>query len=497
MAQCGDPWHGAVTHGTARRGAAWRGAAPLPTRAPRPPVPPPQARPGAAVQVLPPRGPADEHQLAGLGAGQRQRHAAQHRARRQQDVAQAPLPEARLPARPEHHPDHRHRLLLREWGRPGRAGARGRPSRLSPRCRPPPQSHLFVLQLVHRPSVRSVLQGLIKKRLLPAEHCITKSECRGRGGVGGAPPSPHRLPPPTPPPSTGLSQAQLQQRDHPGHAGTQRRGRRGADGHQGVPKVPHHLPAHPAPRQGPRLPAHTGGCCGDPRVPPHPMCPLSPELSPVCPRSASTWSPTCSSTASGARGAALSASECGPWGPSSLVSPWGRASVSPKSRSSVSPCSRPSVSPRGLDRGVPMRLCPVLLGDHRVPMEPSLGVPWCPHQAIPRCILASPRGCAMVVLGVLGAPMQPCLSVPMGPSLGVPTHPRLSVPMALSLAVPHCPHGAVPWGGPSPGLHPHPPCAARSKTALLEGLEVDQYMLGILIYIQKYVAPRAPPATPL
>lgn len=29
---------------------------------------------------------------------------------------------------------------------------------------------------------------------------------------------------------------------------------------------------------------------------------------------------------------------------------------------------------------------------------------------------------------------------------------------------------------------PHPAC---SKTALLEGLEVDQYMLGILIYIQK------------
>uniref|UniRef100_A0AAR2JJA8 SP-RING-type domain-containing protein n=1 Tax=Pygocentrus nattereri TaxID=42514 RepID=A0AAR2JJA8_PYGNA len=35
-------------------------------------------------------------------------------------------------------------------------------------------SHLFVLQLVHRPSVRSVLQGLMKKRLLPAEHCVTK-----------------------------------------------------------------------------------------------------------------------------------------------------------------------------------------------------------------------------------------------------------------------------------------------------------------------------------
>ncbi|XP_071952219.1 zinc finger MIZ domain-containing protein 1-like isoform X2 [Antedon mediterranea] len=35
-------------------------------------------------------------------------------------------------------------------------------------------SHLFVLQLVHRPTVRSVLQGLLRKRLLPAEHCITK-----------------------------------------------------------------------------------------------------------------------------------------------------------------------------------------------------------------------------------------------------------------------------------------------------------------------------------
>ena len=33
-----------------------------------------------------------------------------------------------------------------------------------------------MLQLVHRPSIRSVLQGLLRKRLLPAEHCITKSE---------------------------------------------------------------------------------------------------------------------------------------------------------------------------------------------------------------------------------------------------------------------------------------------------------------------------------
>lgn len=36
------------------------------------------------------------------------------------------------------------------------------------------QSHLFVLQLVHRPSVRSVLQGLLRKRLLTADHCIAK-----------------------------------------------------------------------------------------------------------------------------------------------------------------------------------------------------------------------------------------------------------------------------------------------------------------------------------
>lgn len=64
----------------------------------------------------------------------------------------------------------------------------------------------------------------------------------------------------------------------------------------------------------------------------------------------------------------------------------------------------------------------------------------------------------------------------------------------LSLIVPT---GLSLGGGLSRELHPHPLCAACSKTALLEGLEVDQYMLGILIYIQKYVAPRAPPATPL
>ncbi|XP_077418126.1 zinc finger MIZ domain-containing protein 2-like isoform X3 [Vanacampus margaritifer] len=48
-------------------------------------------------------------------------------------------------------------------------------------------SHLFVLQLVHRPSVRSVLQGLMKKRL-PAEHCVAKIKRNfSSGSVAGTP----------------------------------------------------------------------------------------------------------------------------------------------------------------------------------------------------------------------------------------------------------------------------------------------------------------------
>lgn len=39
-----------------------------------------------------------------------------------------------------------------------------------------------------------------------------------------------------------------------------------------------------------------------------------------------------------------------------------------------------------------------------------------------------------------------------------------------------------PRSGPAPEPHAF---GSYSKTALLEGLEVDQYMLGILIYIQK------------
>ena len=35
-------------------------------------------------------------------------------------------------------------------------------------------SHLFLLQLVHRPTIRSVVQGLLRKRLLPSDACIGK-----------------------------------------------------------------------------------------------------------------------------------------------------------------------------------------------------------------------------------------------------------------------------------------------------------------------------------
>ncbi|XP_055707453.1 zinc finger MIZ domain-containing protein 1 isoform X3 [Phlebotomus papatasi] len=38
-------------------------------------------------------------------------------------------------------------------------------------------SHLFVLQLVHRPSIRHVLQGLLRRNLLAAEHCVNKIKC--------------------------------------------------------------------------------------------------------------------------------------------------------------------------------------------------------------------------------------------------------------------------------------------------------------------------------
>lgn len=36
------------------------------------------------------------------------------------------------------------------------------------------QSHLFVLQLVHRPTIRHVLQSLLRRNLVPVDHCVAK-----------------------------------------------------------------------------------------------------------------------------------------------------------------------------------------------------------------------------------------------------------------------------------------------------------------------------------
>ncbi len=62
--------------------------------------------------MLSPRRPTDEHQLAGICAGERQRHASHHRARGQQDLPQTPLPEASVSAGTQHHPNNGHGLLL-------------------------------------------------------------------------------------------------------------------------------------------------------------------------------------------------------------------------------------------------------------------------------------------------------------------------------------------------------------------------------------------------
>lgn len=65
--------------------------------------------------MLPPRGPADEHQLAGKRASLRERHAAHHRPWREQDLTQTPVPKGRVSARQKHHPDYSVRLLLCEF----------------------------------------------------------------------------------------------------------------------------------------------------------------------------------------------------------------------------------------------------------------------------------------------------------------------------------------------------------------------------------------------
>ena len=179
--------------------------------------------------MFPPRGPPDEHQLAGVGDGQRQRDADEHRG-----PPAAPR-QGGLPARPEHRSDHGHSLLLRECPTSISFHTRYNHSFLhvlftrrsqivtptlrltstsllgytisqcrgSFECRTIfqsynisiafglpdgqrtiqtfvllflswPQSHMFVLHLVHRPTIKSVLQGLLRRRLFPAEQCVDK-----------------------------------------------------------------------------------------------------------------------------------------------------------------------------------------------------------------------------------------------------------------------------------------------------------------------------------
>ena len=84
-----------------------------------------QIRSGAPAQVFPPRRPANEHQLAGLGDRQRQRYSAEHRTRRRRrwrrrrrrkdNAPSTALPQERLPAGSKHHPDHCNRLLLCQY----------------------------------------------------------------------------------------------------------------------------------------------------------------------------------------------------------------------------------------------------------------------------------------------------------------------------------------------------------------------------------------------
>lgn len=54
------------------------------------------------------------------------------------------------------------------------------------------QSHLFVLQLVHRPTIRHVLQSLLRRHLVPVDHCVAKikrnfnaSQMLGQSGMPG------------------------------------------------------------------------------------------------------------------------------------------------------------------------------------------------------------------------------------------------------------------------------------------------------------------------
>jgi len=81
-----------------------------------------QARSGAAVEMFSPRGLADGDQLAHLSRRERQRYAAHDPApRTARSSSRSTLSSStsaaqrRLSSWPKHHPDHSHRLLLRQY----------------------------------------------------------------------------------------------------------------------------------------------------------------------------------------------------------------------------------------------------------------------------------------------------------------------------------------------------------------------------------------------
>ena len=111
------------------------------------------------------RGQTNEHQLACLCPGVSQCHSAHYWQRWKQDITQAFAFEGSVSGGQEYDPNHSHRLLLCMISL-----FKLKMNLIASLF----QSHLFLLQLVHRPTVRSVLQGLLRKRLLPLDHCVTK-----------------------------------------------------------------------------------------------------------------------------------------------------------------------------------------------------------------------------------------------------------------------------------------------------------------------------------
>lgn len=136
-----------------------------------------------AAEMLSSRRQANEYELASERASVGECDATCHWQRGKQDFSQASISQGRLPIGPQYHSDHGIGVLLCEYMETShRSLDTAKMKYLTIGISSDSvwrdffylQSHLFVLQLVHRPSVHSVLQGLLRKRLLTAEHCVTK-----------------------------------------------------------------------------------------------------------------------------------------------------------------------------------------------------------------------------------------------------------------------------------------------------------------------------------